>query len=144
MSIQLIVYPQNYDGSPNPITGSTSQFIVDGIDFTTVNTSLSSLNIASPTFTSAISNMSVIPINSWYRFSGDGSAVSESSGAITIGASKGIIQQVSNLSVGTNYDFTIDVGTYASTLQLQHYVGTVFIGTHSITSTGFLPTYAIK
>jgi hypothetical protein len=136
MSIQLIVYPQTYDGSPNPITGSTSQVIVDGINFTTVNTSLSSLNLASPTYTSAISNMTVIPINTWYRFSGDGSAVSESSGAITIGASKGIIQQLSNLSVGTNYDFTIDVGTYASTLQLQHYVGTVLVGTHSITSTG--------
>jgi hypothetical protein len=136
MSIQLIVYPQNYDGSPNPITGSTSQFIVDGIDFNTVNTSLSSLNFLAPTYTYAISNMTVIPINSWYRFSGDGSAVSESAGAITIGASKGIIQQVSNLSVGTNYDFKIDVGTYASTLQLQHYVGTVLVGTHSITSTG--------
>ena len=136
MSIQLIVYPQNYDGSPNPITGSTSQVIVDGINFTTVNTSLSSLNLATPTYTSAISNMTVIPINTWYRFSGDGSAVSESSGAITIGASKGIIQQLSNLSVGFDYNFTIDVGTYASTLQLQHYVGTVLIGTHSITSTG--------
>ena len=38
MSIQLIVYPQNYDGSPNPITAATSQFIVDGIDFNTVHT----------------------------------------------------------------------------------------------------------
>jgi hypothetical protein len=136
MSIQLIVYPQSFDGSPNPITGSSSQFIVDGINFATVNTSTSSLSLPAPTFTSAISNMSVIPINSWYRFSGDGSAVTESSGAITIGASKGIIQQVSNLSVGVMYDFTIDVGTYASTLELQQYTGTVLKATFPISSSG--------
>ena len=136
MSIQLIVYPQSFDGSPNPITGSSSQFIVDGINFATVNTSTSSLSLPAPTFTSAISNMSVIPINSWYRFSGDGSAVTESSGAITIGASKGIIQQVSNLSVGVMYDFTIDVGTYASSLQLQQYTGTVLKATFPISSSG--------
>jgi len=136
MSIQLIVYPQSFDGSRNPITGYSSQFIVDGINFTTVNTSTSSLNLPVPTYTSAISNMSVIPLNSWYRFSGDGSEVREISGAITIEASKGIIQRLSNLSAGGMYTFTIDVATYASTLELQQYSGTVLQGTFPISSTG--------
>jgi hypothetical protein len=80
--------------------------------------------------------MSVIPINTWYRFSGDGTAVTESSGAITIGAQRGVIQQLSNLSVNTGYTLTIDVGTYASTLEFQQYTGTVLQGTFPITSSG--------
>ena len=30
MSIQLIVYPQSYEGFYNPIAGYTSEYIVDG------------------------------------------------------------------------------------------------------------------
>ena len=72
MSIQLIVYPQTFDGSPNPITGSSSQFIVDGIDFKSVNTSDSSLSLSAPTYTSAINALvPTMAINTWYRFSGD-------------------------------------------------------------------------
>ena len=134
MSIQLIVYPQSYDGSFNPIVGATSEFMVDGINFATINTSTSSLSLAAPTYTSAISNMSVIPINTWYRFSGDLTAVTESSGSISIGAQRGVVQQLSNLSVGANYNVTIDVGTYASTLELKHYTGTLLRGTFPITS----------
>jgi len=136
MSIQLIVYPQSYDGSFNPIVGATSQFMVDGINFATINTSTSSLSLAAPTFTNAISNMSVIPINTWYRFSGDLTAVTESSGSITIGAQRGVIQQLSNLAVNTGYTITIDVGTYASTLEIQQYTGTVLQATFPITSSG--------
>tara|TARA_R100001594_G_scaffold31677_1_gene59049 strand:- start:3461 stop:6139 length:2679 start_codon:yes stop_codon:yes gene_type:complete len=136
MSIQLIVYPQSYDGFYNPIAGYTQEYIVDGINFTTINTSTSSLNLPTPTYTNAISNMGIIPINTWYRFSGDGTAVTESSGAITIGAQRGIIQQLSNLSVNTSYSLTIDVGTYASTLEFQQYTGTVLQATYPITSSG--------
>ena len=136
MSIQLIVYPQSYNGSFNSIVGATSEFVVDGINFATINTSTSSLSLATPTYTSAISNMSVIPINTWYRFSGDLTAVTESSGAITIGAQRGVIQQLSNLSVNTNYLLTIDVGTYASTLEVQQYTGTILQATFPITSSG--------
>jgi hypothetical protein len=136
MSIQLIVYPQSYDGSFNSIVGSSSEYIVDGINFTTINTSTSSLNLTAPTYTSAISNMSVIPINTWYRFSGDGTAVTESAGSITIGAQRGVIQQLSNLSVNTGYTLSIDVGTYASTLEFQQYTGTILQATFPITSSG--------
>ena len=41
MSIQLIVYPQNYDGSPNAISGNTTEFVVDGINFSTINSTTS-------------------------------------------------------------------------------------------------------
>jgi hypothetical protein len=137
MSIQLIVYPQTFDGSPNPITGSSSQFIVDGIDFKSVNTSDSSLSLSAPTYTSAINTLvPTMAINTWYRFSGDADTVTQSGGAITIESSEGIIQQLSNLSIGTTYDFTIDVGTYASTLQLQQYVGTVLVGAFPISVSG--------
>ena len=38
MSVQLIVYPQNYQGFSNSNNPST-ELIVDGINFTTVNAS---------------------------------------------------------------------------------------------------------
>ena len=34
MSVQLTVYPQNYDGTFNAISSSPTEFVVNGINFT--------------------------------------------------------------------------------------------------------------
>ena len=84
MSIQLILYPQSYNGL-NPITGSPNQFIVDGIDFNTINTSSASVSLAQPTYQSAINLLNpTMVVNTWYRFSSDVASVTESAGTINI------------------------------------------------------------
>ena len=47
MSVQLIVYPQYFDGSPNPLANASTQYLVDGINFTTVNLSSETSSSAS-------------------------------------------------------------------------------------------------
>ena len=39
MSVQLILYPQNYDGQFNSIASVSNEFVVDGLNFNTINTS---------------------------------------------------------------------------------------------------------
>ena len=43
MSVQLIVFPQYFDGS-TPLASPSNQLVVDGINFNTINTSSSSLS----------------------------------------------------------------------------------------------------
>jgi hypothetical protein len=38
MSVQLIVFPQNFDGVTNAISGSSTEFIVNGISFNNLST----------------------------------------------------------------------------------------------------------
>ncbi len=73
MSIQLIVFPQYYDGT-TPFAPSGNQMFVDGINFNNVNTSTSALSVATPlpqnfidTYT--VSGISTFTMNTWYRFS---------------------------------------------------------------------------
>ena len=41
MSVQLIVFPQSYEGQFSSIATTANNFIVDGINFNTINTSSS-------------------------------------------------------------------------------------------------------
>ena len=41
MSVQLIVFPQSYDGQFSSLSTTANDFIVDGINFNTINTSSS-------------------------------------------------------------------------------------------------------
>ena len=81
MSVQLIVFPQYFDGD-NPLIVSNSQFIVDGISFANVNTSNSQTNVPAPTTANAVSSLASITVNTWYRFSNSTNFVSEASGSI--------------------------------------------------------------
>ena len=72
MNTQLILYPQSYTGQYNTTTNTytigSTEFVVDGMNFTTIN--------SSPTNEMSIigyppSIISVAPpsiINSWYRY----------------------------------------------------------------------------
>ena len=59
MSVQLIVYPQNFDGVTNAISGSSTEFIVNGINFT----NLSDAN-SYDSNTSSLGSISMIVFNS--------------------------------------------------------------------------------
>ena len=124
MSIQLILYPQSYDGT-NPITGTPHEFIVDGVYFTTINASSISLSLAFPVYQSAINLLNpTMAINTWYRFSGNTNSATQSAGEITFSSTQGVLQKVSNLITGANYSVNVTTSTNPSNLFLAIYTGT--------------------
>ena len=129
MSIQLIVYPQNYDGSPNAISGNTTEFVVDGINFSTINSS--ALNsVLAPSIQSAINIYdSSLTTNQWGRYflTSSGGAVLQIVSQLRLTNESGVVQKLSNLTTGTTYDVTFDIDTIAAgtTLSLSSYSGTI-------------------
>jgi len=113
MSVQLIVYPQNYEGFSNSNNPST-QFLIDGINFTSVNAS-NNFFVAQPNGVQEAINFynPTLPVNTWKRYSQGTSNVSVANNTLTINVQtafpqQGIIQKLSNLTVGGVYDITID------------------------------------
>jgi len=113
MSVQLIVYPQNYEGFSNSNNPST-QFLVDGINFSTVNAS-NNFFVGQPNGVQEAINFynPTLPVNTWKRYSQGTSNVSVATNTLTISIlaaspQQGIIQKLSNLTVGGVYDITID------------------------------------
>ena len=121
MSVQLIVYPQNYNGAYNEISTSSTEFIVNGLNF-------NGLDIT-PTYTSSttgdvvldvLTSAPPIIINSWYRFRTDtsgtpdyplssaGSLILDSVSTLTL---SGVYQKLSNLVIGQQYTITINLVT---------------------------------
>jgi len=106
MSLQLIVFPQSYNGL-NSLAGLGTQCVADGINFTSVNASSSTQNIVG-SLPSTYLNATTFAVNTWYRFSGVAAEVTEVSGNIVFVTDTGIVQKLSNLTVGAVYDFTIE------------------------------------
>jgi hypothetical protein len=118
MSVQLIVFPQSYEGQFSSIATSANNFIVDGIDFNTINTS-SSYDSGSG-LQEAINNQPPSVVNTWYRYRTTGSGTptlpTELSGNLTLYSVSsssfcGIYQKLSNLVVGTVYEIALDLTT---------------------------------
>ena len=133
MSVQLIVYPQSYNGSSNAISNNPNQFLIDGQNFSTLNVSSSFVSSASPSLVmqDAIDNYSSIAVNTWARYRNTVSNIpAEISGSLVFtpstNAGTGVIQKLSNLTVGTTYEVTIVVGTSTTgTFTMRLYTGTV-------------------
>jgi len=124
MSIQLIVFPQSYNGL-NSLSGIGTEFIVDGIDFLTVDTSsvLNSLSLIPNDFITA----AAINVNTWKRFSMTVDDVDESLNRIVFTDGTGIAQRLSNLSVGQTYDIKVDIGSITGAsgmFIIKQFVGT--------------------
>lgn len=133
MSVQLIVYPQSYNGSSNAISNNPNQFLIDGQNFSTLNISSSFVSSASPSLVmqDAIDNYSSIAVNTWARYRNTVSTIpAEISGDLvyspSTNAGTGVIQKLSNLTIGTTYEVTIVLGTVnPGTLTMRLYTGTV-------------------
>ena len=142
MSVQLIVYPQNYEGQFNAYSSTQSEFLSNGIFFTGLN--------ASPLFSSASNNVSLDIINSapasisntWYRFRATGAGTSPtptvSSGNLVLSSSaaasvsfSGIYQRISQLSAGQQYTVTANLASLPSPANGFIYFN-VFDGTTSL------------
>ena len=140
MSVQLIVFPQYFDGS-GPLSSPSTQFFVDGINFNNVNSSSATVNItgALPQAfinTYSIGSISLFMVNTWFRFSGDADSVSETTGTLVIPPTRGIVQRLSNLTFGATYDLTLNINSNTTNLLVYQYTGNVLRSTHTITGTG--------
>jgi len=140
MSVQLIIFPQYFDGS-TPLGSTSNQFVVDGINFNQVNTSSSTQSISGAlpqTFVNTYSfgSFSLFSVNTWFRFSGIANEVFESSNAIAFLANTGIVQRLSNLTIGATYDLTLNVSSNTTNFVVYQYKGNQLKSFQSITGTG--------
>ena len=113
MSAQLIVYPQNYEGLTNS-TNIANALLVDGINFSTVNAS-TSFFVGQPNGSQEAINFynPTLPVNTWKRYKVGSSGISASGGSLSIAIlgstnQQGILQKLSNLTVGAVYNVEID------------------------------------
>ena len=113
MSVQLIVYPQNYEGFSNS-TNIANAVLVDGINFSTVNAS-TSFFVGQPNGAQEAINFynPTLPVNTWKRYKVGSSGISESGGNLSIAVlpstnQQGILQKLSNLTIGGIYNVEID------------------------------------
>jgi len=117
MSVQLIVYPQSYEGIFNAFSGNPTEALVNGINFSGLdNTGTYTTTSATP-YVDVLTNAPPSIVNTWYRFRKNmagtpafptvsaGNLILES-GGISI---TGVYQQLSNLTAGQLYIVTINV-----------------------------------
>ena len=140
MSVQLIVFPQYFDGS-TPLSSPSTQFFVDGINFNQVNASSSTLNIAGAlpqTFINSytLAGFTFFISNTWYRFSSNANYVEEGSNVISVVLNTGILQRLSNLTFGATYDLTLSIQTNTTTFTVYQYHNDILKSSHIITGTG--------
>ena len=140
MSVQLIVFPQYFDGS-TPLGSPSTELVVDGINFNQVNTSSSTQSVSGAlpqTFINSYSSgsSSLFTLNTWYRFSSVASEVVESGNSMGILFNTGIVQRLSNLTFGATYDLTLNITLNSTNLIVYQYTGNVLNSTHTITGTG--------
>lgn len=128
MSVQLILYPQS--------KVSDTEILVDGIDFNTVNTSLNT-EISSPQAAINYYNPTMT-VNAWYRYynvTGGTSQVYETGETLRLESNatytkNGIIQKLSNLTIGAEYSVVIDFDSVVlGACSLLVYSGTVLQST---------------
>jgi hypothetical protein len=128
MSTQLILYPQTYDGYLSTVssTSSSVEFVVDGINFTSINSATqvvlgTSIFGTVAKYTEMLTNHPPIPINTWITFRSDGFGTGGvpaypsqvGNKLILDGASthswSGVYQRLDNLTAGAVYTVTVEV-----------------------------------
>jgi hypothetical protein len=117
MSVQLILYPQNYNGQFNAISNVADEKLVDGILFNSINSS-SSYDSPTLSWSTPINNAPPTVMNTWYRwrstFLATPTLPTEISHELNLYAVSsafntlsGVYQRLSNLTVGQVYGITI-------------------------------------
>ena len=111
MSVQLIVFPQ---------LALTNEFVIDGTNFSTINTSSSYDSSAASVIVDALTNAAPSVVNTWFRFrstsTGTPTLPTEITNNLTLYSVttltlSGVYQKLSGLVVGTTYEMTIDLST---------------------------------
>ena len=123
MSVQLIVYPQSYDGQFNSISTTSGEFVVDGINFSTINSASSYDSLTPPTanvIADVLANANPSAVNTWYKFrstkTGTPTLPTQTSSNLVLNtvtplSISGVYQKLSNLTVGQQYTLTVNIST---------------------------------
>ena len=122
MSTQLILYPQTYDGAYNSVTTPILfEYVIDGINFTTINGSPSvDISGGAITYPSIFAALPPNDINKWYRYrttssvtpalpTQTGNDLVLNVGSATVYNGSGVYQRLSNLDIGQTYEITINL-----------------------------------
>ena len=125
MSVQLVVYPQWYNGIPS--SGSSGEMLSNPTDFSAAGTGSPYATAGMPGNVMAAMNATMIT-NTWYGFFGAG-AVATGPNAVTLQyPQSGIFQKVGGLTTGAVYDVTITFGTaLAQPVRIDIYNGGTFV-----------------
>jgi hypothetical protein len=139
MSVQLILYPQSYEGAFNAISTDPNEFVVNGISFSNLSTS-SSYDTAltgTASIVAALTNQPAVT-NTWVRYrstaAGTPALPTNTSGDVVFNSGafssrSGIYQKLSNLVAGTNYTITINVSTTGTgSIRINFFNGTTQLG----------------
>ena len=113
MSVQLIVYPQSYEGGYNVISSSTTEFIVNGINFNALGVTATYSSPSATPFLDTFINAPATTQNTWFRFisttAGTPAFPSVLTGNLILnsvagtGSEAGVYQRLSNLTTGVDY-----------------------------------------
>jgi hypothetical protein len=146
MSVQLILYPQSYEGAFNAISANPNEFVVNGINFTGLSTSSSYDTALTGTqaLVAALTNQPAVT-NTWVRYrstaAGTPALPTNTSGNVVFNSGafssrSGIYQKLSNLVAGTNYTITINVSTTGTGFIVTNiYNGTSQLGGQNFSAT---------
>jgi hypothetical protein len=145
MSVQLILYPQTYEGTSNVISANPNEFVVNGINFTGLSTS-SSYDTLATTFAINVSLIAQPAVtNTWVRYRstsyGTPALPTNTSGNVVFNSGafssrSGIYQKLSNLVIGQIYTITINVSTTGTGLIVTN----IYNGTSLVTGQNFNAT----
>ena len=121
MSVQLVIYPQNYQGYNYTSGASLNQYVADNQLFMSLGVGASNV-VLTGTQTGAVALNSSPAIGSWKKFNytGQTAPVVTSTNAILTGQNSnqqqtGIYQEIYNLTPGQQYIFTMDIQAGVST-----------------------------
>ena len=122
MSVQLILYPQSYEGVFNAFSGNPYEAIVNGISFTDLDNTGTYTSTSGTPYVDTITNATPTSVNTWYRYRVGASAFPTVTLADLVlnslgnGSSEptGIYQEMSNLTIGQQYTLTINISTQAA------------------------------
>jgi hypothetical protein len=122
MSVQLILYPQSYEGVFNAFSGNPYEAIVNGISFTDLDNTGTYTSTSGTPYVDTITNATPTSVNTWYRYRVGASAFPTVTLADLVlnslgnGSSEptGIYQKMSNLTIGQQYTVTINISTQAA------------------------------
>ena len=157
MSVQLIVYPQSFEGQYNEISSSPTEFLVNGINFANLDSTPAYTSSLTPPYFDSLNNAPPSIVNSWYRFrnttGGTPDFPSSLAGSLILksvagtGSAVGVYQRLSNLVVGNQYKITINLSAATTgNIITQIYSGTTFntFGFSFATNTQIIKTFTAQ
>jgi len=119
MSVQLIVYPQNYEGQYNVMSTSTTEFLVNGINFNGLGSTGVYTSTVSPPYVDTLTNAPPLIANTWYRFRNNNGGTPDYPSVVLnsltlksivgTGSTAGVYQKLTNLVIGQQYTITINL-----------------------------------